>query len=132
MVSSGSGQSLSAETDSLLTVFYDGSCPLCLREISFYRRAQGAEKLRWIDVSGTEGVVTEGLSCQQAMQRFHVLEADGRLVQGGAAFATLWAALPRWRWLGVLFLRQPFRTLLNGAYLAFLPIRPHLQRLARL
>ena len=31
-----------------LTVFYDGACPLCDREISFYKRRRGAEGVRWI------------------------------------------------------------------------------------
>lgn len=29
------------------TVFYDGSCPLCSREIAHYRRLRGAESLKW-------------------------------------------------------------------------------------
>lgn len=32
-------------------VYFDGACPVCSREIATYRRAQGAEALRFIDVS---------------------------------------------------------------------------------
>ena len=38
------------------------------------------------------------LSRQQALARFHVRRADGRLVSGAAAFVSLWQQLPRWRW----------------------------------
>ncbi|MEC8852758.1 MAG: DCC1-like thiol-disulfide oxidoreductase family protein, partial [Pseudomonadota bacterium] len=34
-----------------LTIFYDGGCPLCAREIAFYRRRAGAGRLDWIDVA---------------------------------------------------------------------------------
>lgn len=33
------------------TVYYDGACPLCQREISFYRQRKGAEAVRWVDVA---------------------------------------------------------------------------------
>ena len=46
-----------------LTVFYDGSCPLCRREIDFYRRRRGAARIDWLDISGLpEGEVAPGLS----------------------------------------------------------------------
>lgn len=85
-----------------LTIYYDGSCPLCRREIAFYRRLPGAERLDWMDVSAG-APLGEGLSCDAAMRRFHVREAGGRLLSGGAAFARLWRALPGWRTLGWCF-----------------------------
>ena len=110
-----------------LTVYYDGSCPLCQREIAFYRGLRGADGLLWMDVSA--GLpVGEGISCETAMRRFHVKDAQGRLFSGGAAFARLWRALPAWRVLGWIFLWPPMSWFLEGAYRAFLPLRPHLQR----
>ena len=32
-------------------VFYDGACPLCIREIAFYKRRKGADGVTWVDVS---------------------------------------------------------------------------------
>ena len=61
-----------------LTVYYDGSCPLCRREIALYQRQRGAEQLAWHDISA--GAPTgPGLSCEAAMRRFHVRDAQGRL-----------------------------------------------------
>ena len=72
-----------------LTVYFDGSCPLCRREIAFYRRLRGAERLQWLDVSAG-APLGQDLSCEAAMRRFHVRDAQGRLLSGGAAFARLW------------------------------------------
>lgn len=110
-----------------LTVYYDGSCPLCIREIAFYRRMPAASALDWIDVSRA-AELGPGLDCQSAMRRFHVRDAQGQLHHGAAGFAQLWRALPGWRWLGRLCAVPPMSWLAEAAYRLFLPLRPHLQR----
>lgn len=112
-----------------LTIYFDGSCPLCRREIALYRRLRGADRLQWLDVSSA-APLGAGLSCEAAMRRFHVRDARGRLYSGGAAFARLWRALPGWRVAGWLFALPPMSWLLELAYRGFLPLRPRLQRLA--
>jgi predicted DCC family thiol-disulfide oxidoreductase YuxK len=114
-----------------LTVYYDGGCPLCRREIGFYQGCAGSERVRWQDVSGiTDSDVAPGLTRTQAMARFHVRTADGEIVSGGAAFARLWSALPRFRALAALCRVPPLPWLLERGYDAFLRFRPPLQRLA--
>ena len=117
-------------TTPALTIYYDGSCPLCRREIAWYRRQRGAEYLAWLDVSAGAPLGAD-LSCDAAMRRFHVRDAQGRLFSGGAAFARLWRALPGWRVPGWLLTWPPLSWGLQGAYRAFLPLRPRLQGLAR-
>lgn len=110
-------------------VFFDGACPLCQREISYYKRQRGADGFDWIDLSQQSGgEVAAGLSCAAALQRFHVQTPDGDLLDGIDAFARLWAGLPRFRWLGWLSTRTPGRQIGGFLYDRFLPIRPHLQR----
>lgn len=113
-----------------LTVYFDGSCPLCRREIAWYRRMPAARTLCWVDVSAGESP-GEGLSCEAALRRFHVRDASGRLFSGGAAFARLWRALPGWRVPGWLCAVPPLSWALELGYRCFLPLRPLLQRLAR-
>ena len=113
-----------------LTVYYDGSCPLCRREIAHYRRLDGGARVCWLDVSAAGAPLDAGLSCDSALRRFHVRDARGRLYSGGAAFARLWQVLPGWRVPGRVFAWPPLSWLLEGAYRAFLPLRPRLQRLA--
>jgi predicted DCC family thiol-disulfide oxidoreductase YuxK len=122
---------LMSETNQLI-VFYDGSCPLCRREIGFYRRCDGAQALRWEDVSRVSSTeIAPGLSKAQAMARFHVRREDGSIVSGGRAFAALWLALPGFRRLGMLARRNSLAWLLDWAYDRFLKIRPLIKRFAR-
>lgn len=117
-----------------LTVYYDGGCPLCRAEIGHYRRSRGAERLAFVDVSG-EGAAALGpdLDRATALGRFHVRGRDGRLIDGAAAFARVWLALPGWRWLGRLlslrvFGRRPLLVPAEAAYRLSLPLRPYLAR----
>lgn len=121
---------MSAESRALLTVYFDGSCPLCRREIGVYRRLPQARSIAWVDVS--QGMPAgEGLSCSVAMARFHVRDGQGRLFSGAAAFSRLWRVFPGWRWLGWCSAWPPMSWLFEAAYRLFLPLRPGLQRALR-
>lgn len=119
-------------SDPKLTVFYDGACPLCAREISFYRDRSGGDQICWLDVSRTEAQeIPAGLSRDEALARFHVLTPEGRLLSGGAAFAQLWSVLPGFRLLGRISKAGSMPWLLEKAYVGFLQVRPWLQRRLR-
>lgn len=111
-----------------LTVYYDGACPLCRMEISHYQRQQGAERICFVDASET-GDLGDDLPQEAALRRFHVRDAEGRLVSGAAGFARIWAVLPRWQWAARLARLPGMTALLELAYRGFLPLRPMLARL---
>lgn len=113
-----------------LTIYYDGACPLCRVKIAHYRRQQGADALRFVDVAETTAC-GPGLSHAQALARFHVRDAEGRPLSGAAAFVGLWQHLPRWRRLGRVAAWPPVPALLELGYRAFLPLRPALSRRLR-
>ena len=111
------------------TVYFDGQCPLCTREIHFYQRQRGAKDVRWIDVTKVSLLgLPSGLTQKDALARFHVVKVNGQLVSGGEAFAALWLSLPAFRWAGVFFQNKFCATLLEIIYKIFLPCRPLLQR----
>lgn len=111
-------------------VFFDGACPLCAREIAFYRKHEGASGIAWVDVSRTNvAELPDGLSRHDALARFHVQTANGNLVDGAAAFAQLWSVLPRFRLMGKVARTPPVLWILERLYNLSLPMRPYLQRL---
>ena len=114
-----------------LTVLYDGSCPLCRREISVYRGAHASQPLNFKDVSDPALVPPTGTGVETLMARFHVQHADGRLESGARAFIALWALLPGWRWLARLGRLPGMTPLMEWAYQGFLRVRPAFQALAR-
>ncbi len=112
-----------------ITVFYDGACPLCRREIALMRSLPDADAIEWNDVSSEQVSVPNGRTRSQLLERFHVRLANGRLVSGARAFAEMWSALPRLRWLGRVAQHPMMLPILEGAYRVFLRVRPALQRL---
>ena len=107
-----------------LSVFYDGSCPLCAAEISLYQRADSDEALHCIDVSSPNFCGDDNITRDEAMSRFHVRTADGRQTSGARAFVALWLALPTWRWIGRISNNAVVVFLLERFYRLFLHGRP--------
>ena len=112
---------MTAKTQSPLTVYYDGACPVCSREIGFYARRTGGT-VSYCNVAA-EGRPEPDLDREQALQRFHVRLPDGTLVSGAAAFLALWRQTPGFRLPARLLSARPIVAALDVAYGGFLRIR---------
>ena len=113
-----------------LTVLFDGSCPLCRREVGVYQSLKPLSPVAWQDVSqATQGLTPELQALYMA--RFHVQKESGELLSGAAAFVALWQVMPGWRWLGRLGALPGMTAVLEVFYKGFLRIRPRIQRLVR-
>jgi predicted DCC family thiol-disulfide oxidoreductase YuxK len=111
---------------SQLTVWYDGGCPLCRREIAIMRRLDGGGAIRFVDATSDDVYCPTDRA--QLLARFHASE-DGVLMSGAAAFAAMWRAIPLLRPLGLAARRRWVLALLERLYIGFLRVRPGLQRL---
>lgn len=114
-----------------LTVFFDGACPLCRREIAYYQRLDKARVVAWRDVSAptSRADCPDGLCQTDLMKRFHVMDGTGQVFSGAAGFVRLWRVLPApWSLLARVAGLPGVVHGLELAYRAFLPVRPWLQR----
>jgi len=74
-------------------VFFDGACPLCLREITLLRRLDRRGRIRFTDIAA-EGfdAAAVGRTWQELMDRIHGRLPDGTLLEGVEVFRRLYAA----------------------------------------
>ncbi len=108
------------------TMFYDGGCPLCRREIAHYRRLDRAGRVRWLDIArDAHEIEGLGVPLHDAMARLHVRDRSGRLVSGAWAFAAVWEELPHYRWLSRLLRGLRLLPLVDIAYRRFAGWRFH-------
>ena len=109
-----------------LTLYFDGDCPLCAREIKVLRGRATEERLRFVDIS-EQGFDPRsvGLTFDRMASLLHARFDDGTWVTG--LDATLWS----WRAAGLGFWAAPLawrpaRPVLNLAYRLFCRWRAHL------
>ena len=108
-----------------VTVWFDGDCPLCRREIALMRRLDRRGVIDFIDVATGEGACP--IDRAELLARFHAAE-DGRLVSGAEAFAAMWRAIPILAPFGRMARNPRILRALEQLYLAFLTVRPAIQR----
>jgi predicted DCC family thiol-disulfide oxidoreductase YuxK len=75
-------------------VFFDGGCPLCLREINMLQRRDVRHRIRFTDIDRIDfNAEVLGKSRQELMERIHGRLPDGSWIQGVEVFRRLYAAV---------------------------------------
>ena len=66
-----------------LTIFFDGGCPLCKREVDFLQSRNQKEYLSFIDINSSDFSLDfkNGITYKQAMERIHGLKSDGSVIK---------------------------------------------------
>ncbi|MEP3421808.1 MAG: DUF393 domain-containing protein [Erythrobacter sp.] len=127
--SPSSAPSNAPTNDTRVKVWFDGACPLCQREIAFMKRLDRSNAINFVDVSG-KGDPNCPIDQGQLLGRFHAQE-DGEILNGAAAFAAMWRAIPFLRPVGALARNRVVLSVLERLYVQFLRVRPALQKLMR-
>jgi predicted DCC family thiol-disulfide oxidoreductase YuxK len=77
-------------------VFFDGECPLCVREIAMLRRLDRNERIRFTDIAAPDfDPAVVGVPFETLMARIHgrALGARSELVEGVEVFRRLYTAV---------------------------------------
>ena len=65
-----------------LTIFFDGECPLCKREVDFLHSRNKKGHLTFIDINNSDFFLDlkYAITYKQAMDRIHALKSDGSII----------------------------------------------------
>ena len=75
-------------------VFYDGGCPLCVREIGLLRRWDRRGKIRFTDIDAKDFHAAEvGKSYDELMKQIYGRLPDGTWIRGVEVFRRLYTAV---------------------------------------
>ncbi len=75
-------------------VFYDGDCPLCLREINMLRRKDKSGKIAFTNIAVAEFDANQyGKTTEQLMGEIHARVPSGEWITGVEVFRRLYSAI---------------------------------------
>lgn len=104
----------------MITVFYDGKCELCSKEISHYQKIAPDGVFNWQDITQSYSELRAmGVGLADGLRRMHARDSDGNLHVGVDAFILMWKQLDRWRLLGFVISLPVIKQIAKAAYNLF-------------
>jgi predicted DCC family thiol-disulfide oxidoreductase YuxK len=77
-----------------LTIFYDGACGVCSKEIRYYRSIID-QRVQFVDIASTDFEAGKfNKTLKEFQKQLHACDAGGQFFTGVDAFRKLWDALP--------------------------------------
>jgi predicted DCC family thiol-disulfide oxidoreductase YuxK len=74
-------------------VFFDGECPLCVREIDFVRKLDRRKNILFTDIAAADfDAASIGKTHDELMARIHARLPDGTFIEGVEVFRRMYAA----------------------------------------
>ena len=81
----------------MITVYYDGACGLCAKEINYYKSLAPNNIFEWIDiVKNPEKFTQMGYTLEEGLKILHVKKDSNSMQIGVNAFIAIWQQLPYW------------------------------------
>ncbi|ASP37301.1 thiol-disulfide oxidoreductase DCC [Bacterioplanes sanyensis] len=111
-----------------VTVFYDGQCPLCVREMRHLQTLDHAERLHLVDIKQPQfNQQFPDIDAKQADRILTGINTDGRTIYGLDVTYAAWHAVGRGYWIAPL--RWPgVRWFSDRVYLLFARHRARISR----
>lgn len=112
-----------------LTIFYDGLCHLCSREINHYKKMRGSENIIFTDITSADfDAQLENLDPFAIHQSLHARDINGNIKTGVDVFIAIWKELPALKFLVPIAQTKPIHYMMTLFYAVFAKIRPLLPR----
>lgn len=104
----------------LITVYYDGKCGMCSKEIRYYKKIAPNNIFDWQDITvSTQSLKQSGVSLTEGLKYLHVKNTEGKLLIGVDAFICIWQQLPYWRYLAYLVKLPILKQIVTVIYKTF-------------
>ena len=116
----------------MITVFYDGKCSLCSKEINYYKTIANPKNFTWLDVANNPNYLKSiDVNLSDALMQLHVLDNKNNIYVGVDAFIIIWRNLRFWRILSFIVSFPVIKQIANVFYKKFAERRfaklPHCQ-----
>jgi predicted DCC family thiol-disulfide oxidoreductase YuxK len=101
-----------------LTVYYDGSCPSCVRDRCSYEKWAGDDSnVAWVDITGRdEELLAMGVSPKKALTELHVADENQQIYAEIDAYRVLMDRVPRLKPLSWLVGLPVIRPVISRIY----------------
>ena len=107
------------ENKAQISVYYDGSCPQCVKDRRSYEKLSGKSKndIQWIDITGKESLLRSiGIDPKKALMELHVKDENQRLISEIDAYALLMSRIRVLRPLSKIIELPLVRPVLSKVY----------------
>jgi len=102
-----------------ITVYYDASCPKCVKDRKNYERMADelATEVCWVDITGRNDALRQlGIDPHKALTELHIKDQHGRILSEIDAYILLMKRVPRLRIIAWLIGLPVIRAVVAFAY----------------
>jgi predicted DCC family thiol-disulfide oxidoreductase YuxK len=111
---------LTLKVVNMINVFYDDRCPLCRREIEYYKKLSAFTEINWSGISENIPTLEKyGISHTESLKVLHAINEDNQMVYGVDTFILIWQQLPKWKWIAKFVELPLIYQLSKGIYRIF-------------
>lgn len=106
-----------SSTDTILTIYYDGQCPLCMAEIHYLQHHNPEQLLQFVNLQSLDSAQSD-INCSLAMQTIHARLGNHTIITGPQVFFEAYQRT-NLTILPLLFSFKPVRVCYAKFYVAF-------------
>ena len=103
----------------MITVYYDGACPSCVKDRYNYEKLSGAsgKNVTWFDITGQDELLRKiGIDPQKALMELHVTNENQQILSEIDAYILLMSKIPLLRPFAWLIGLPLIRSILSKIY----------------